>query len=63
VTAAAFDEGAKRWTIDTEGGERVEAASCIMASGCLSAPSTPLQLVVRQRQHPLQEARVHARHR
>jgi cyclohexanone monooxygenase len=41
VTAAAFDEAARRWIIDTDGGERVEAAFCIMATGCLSAPSTP----------------------
>jgi cyclohexanone monooxygenase len=41
VTAAAFDEAAGRWTIETDGGERLEAAFCIMATGCLSAPSTP----------------------
>jgi cyclohexanone monooxygenase len=41
VTAASFDEATRRWTIQTDGGERLEAAFCIMATGCLSAPSTP----------------------
>jgi cyclohexanone monooxygenase len=41
VTAAAFDESTNRWTIETDGGERLDAAFCIMATGCLSAPSTP----------------------
>jgi cation diffusion facilitator CzcD-associated flavoprotein CzcO len=41
VTSAIFDESANRWTILTDGGERVTAEFCIMATGCLSAAKTP----------------------
>ena len=41
VNAATFDEARARWVIDTDGGERVTAAACVMATGCLSAPNTP----------------------
>ncbi len=41
VTAASFDEAAGRWTIHTDGGERVSAKFCVMATGCLSSPVTP----------------------
>src|ERR1700733_3723286 len=41
VTAATFDEAAKRWSIETDGGDRVSAKFCIMAVGCLSAPNRP----------------------
>lgn len=41
VTTAAFDEGAKRWRIETDQGDRVSAQFCIMAVGCLSAANTP----------------------
>ncbi len=41
VTAAAFDEGADRWVIETSRGERVSARFCIMATGCLSIPKAP----------------------
>jgi cyclohexanone monooxygenase len=41
VTAAAFDEAASRWTVKTDGGERVSARFCIMATGCLSAAQVP----------------------
>jgi len=41
VTAAVFDAAANRWTIETDGGERVSARFCIMAIGCLSAAQTP----------------------
>ena len=38
VTAARFDEAAKRWIIQTDRGERVMVRFCIMATGCLSVP-------------------------
>ena len=41
VSAATFDEANSRWVVDTADGERVTAAVCIMATGCLSAPNTP----------------------
>jgi cyclohexanone monooxygenase len=41
VSAATFDEAQARWLIDTHRGERVTAAACVMATGCLSAPNTP----------------------
>ncbi|MBY8976425.1 NAD(P)/FAD-dependent oxidoreductase [Rhodobacteraceae bacterium NNCM2] len=39
VTAATYDEGARRWSLTTDRGERISAAFCIMATGCLSAPN------------------------
>jgi cyclohexanone monooxygenase len=41
VTAAVFDEAANRWEITTDGGDRVSAQFCIMATGCLSAAQVP----------------------
>ena len=41
VSTATFDEAQARWIIDTDQGERVTAAACVMATGCLSAPNTP----------------------
>ena len=41
VTAATFDEEAKRWTVETDRGDRVTARFCIMAVGCLSAANLP----------------------
>jgi len=41
VTAATFDEEAKRWLIETDRGDRVTAKFLIMAVGCLSAPNRP----------------------
>jgi len=41
VTSASFDETAKRWVIQTDRGERVEAQFCVMATGCLSAAKIP----------------------
>jgi len=38
VTAAVYDEAARRWTVATDRGENVSARYCIMATGCLSAP-------------------------
>jgi cyclohexanone monooxygenase len=41
VTAARWDERAKRWQIETDRGDKVSAKFCIMAVGCLSAPNRP----------------------
>jgi cyclohexanone monooxygenase len=41
VTAAAFDEQAKCWRIETDRGDSVSARFCIMAVGCLSATNRP----------------------
>ena len=41
VTSAAFDEAAGLWRIGTDRGDRVSAAFCIMATGCLSAGRVP----------------------
>ena len=41
VTAAAFDESAGRWLVETERGNRATAQYCIMATGCLSAARVP----------------------
>lgn len=41
VTRAAWDEGARAWTIETDRGDRVTARFCIMATGCLSRPQRP----------------------
>ena len=41
VTAAAFDESANRWTVQTDCGDQVSATFCIMATGCLSEARVP----------------------
>ena len=41
VTAATFDETTERWNLQTDGGERISAQFCIMATGCLSAAKIP----------------------
>jgi len=41
VTAARFDEALRRWTIETDNGERVSAQFLIMATGCISTANTP----------------------
>ena len=41
VTAAAFDEAANRWTVETDRGDRVPARFCVMATGCLSDAQVP----------------------
>ena len=38
VTAAVYDEAARRWSITTNRGERLSARFCVMATGCLSVP-------------------------
>ena len=41
VTAATWDEDAKRWDVVTDRGDRVSAQFCIMATGCLSDAKQP----------------------
>jgi cyclohexanone monooxygenase len=41
VTVARFEESQSRWTIETDRGEAMTAAYCIMATGCLSSPRHP----------------------
>jgi cyclohexanone monooxygenase len=41
VTAAVFDEGTSRWSVQTDRGDRVAARFCIMATGCLSTAQVP----------------------
>jgi len=41
VTAATFDETANRWLLETDRGDRVSTAFCIMATGCLSSGRVP----------------------
>lgn len=41
VTTAVFDEKNNLWTLETDGGDRVTARFCIMASGNLSTPRVP----------------------
>src|SRR5947199_485070 len=41
VTAATWDEDARRWDIATDRGDRVSAKFCIMATGCLSDAKQP----------------------
>ncbi len=41
VVRAAWDDGAARWTIETDRGDRVSARYLISAAGCLSATNVP----------------------
>jgi cyclohexanone monooxygenase len=41
VTAAVFDEALGRWRVTTDQGDDVSAQFCVMATGCLSAATTP----------------------
>src|SRR5262249_40722583 len=41
VTAASFDEAAQHWRIELDGGARVTASFCVMATGCLSSFNLP----------------------
>ncbi|HEX5379515.1 MAG TPA: NAD(P)/FAD-dependent oxidoreductase, partial [Phenylobacterium sp.] len=41
VTSATYDEATRRWTVETDRGDRIEARFCIMATGCLSVPREP----------------------
>jgi cyclohexanone monooxygenase len=42
VTAAHFNETANCWSITTDRGDHITARFCIMATGCLSVPQTPI---------------------
>ena len=41
VTTAAFDDASGRWRLTTDRGDDVSARFCVMATGCLSAVTTP----------------------
>lgn len=41
IASARFDEATACWTLQTQGGERIVAPFCIMATGCLSAARLP----------------------
>jgi cyclohexanone monooxygenase len=41
VSAAKFDDDAKRWEITTQAGEKFVTRFCVMATGCLSIPLDP----------------------
>jgi cyclohexanone monooxygenase len=41
VTSAHFDEGKRRWAVETDAGEQISARFCIMATGCISTAQTP----------------------
>jgi len=41
VTSAIYNEATQRWTVETDGGDQIEARFCIMATGCLSVPRRP----------------------
>jgi cation diffusion facilitator CzcD-associated flavoprotein CzcO len=42
VTTATFDEATDRWTVESDGGEALQARVVIMATGALSEPNVPL---------------------
>jgi len=42
VKSAVFNEATNRWTVTTENGGSMTATYCVMATGCLSAPNTPV---------------------
>ena len=41
VESMVYDDEKASWTVTTSKGERLTAASCIMATGCLSIPKEP----------------------
>ncbi len=41
VVSAVYDEGAARWVVETDRGDRVSATFVVMAAGCLSAWQIP----------------------
>lgn len=41
IGSAIFDAKSSRWTLTTASGDRIEAAFCVMATGCLSASRLP----------------------
>ncbi len=48
VAAATFDETAGRWLVETETGESFSVRFCVMATGCLSAPTLPADISGRE---------------
>jgi cyclohexanone monooxygenase len=42
VTSAHFDEQEKQWLVTADTGARYQAQFCVMATGCLSVPNTPV---------------------
>jgi cation diffusion facilitator CzcD-associated flavoprotein CzcO len=48
VVAATFDETGERWLVETDAGERYSAQFCVMATGCLSAPTLPADIAGRE---------------
>ena len=41
VTDASWDDTGRRWVVETDQGETLVAAYCVMATGCLSTPLKP----------------------
>ena len=41
VKSATYNEGTRQWLISTDAGKSYEARYCVMATGCLSVPTTP----------------------
>ncbi len=41
VASAVFDENVNHWVVEIESDERISAAFCVMATGCLSSPNLP----------------------
>ena len=41
VTSTEWDEARHRWLVTTDRGEQLDAAHCVMATGCLSSPLKP----------------------
>ncbi len=41
ILSAVYDEEASRWVVEPDGGERISATFCVMATGCLSSPNFP----------------------
>jgi cyclohexanone monooxygenase len=41
IVSQHYDEGRHAWTIETDGGERISARFCVMATGNLSTPRVP----------------------
>jgi cyclohexanone monooxygenase len=48
VVAATFDEAGSRWLVETDTGEAFSARFCVMATGCLSAPTLPTDIAGRE---------------
>jgi cyclohexanone monooxygenase len=44
VTAATYDEDAKRWRVTTDKGDEITCRYCVMATGCLSVPKGDAEL-------------------